>query len=156
MPPTIEDYQRNPERVLIDIATDPVFKQFIDSSDLELVAVDLGDGTQKQTQALKQGSVRQVIDRIVTRGLRVGVDIKDLICSPIEFDLCSKLDSPVGEQMRFLNDFFNDKWAQGGVHAAGLIALFTAPYLGTALTILSVLGWVNGVFVELCDCPKCA
>src|SRR5438270_2135220 len=132
---SIADYQRNPEKVLIDIATNPAFQQFIDPSDLESVVVDLGDGTQAQVQALRQGSVRKVIDRIVTKGRQAGIDIKHWICSPDEFDLCSKLDNPIGELMRELNDFLNHKWVQGGVQAAGLITLFPVPYLGAALTI---------------------
>jgi len=56
--------------------------------------------------------------------------------------------------MRQISDFFNRKGVQGGVQAAGLITLFPVPYLGAPLTVLGALGWVNGVFVELCDCPK--
>ena len=49
---SIDDYVRNPQQALIDAAADPGLKHFIEPSDLELVTVDLGDGTQAEVQAL--------------------------------------------------------------------------------------------------------
>lgn len=150
------DYERNLDRVLIDAAAEPALRRFIDASEYETITVDLGDGRQAQVQALKRSAVHDVVERIVSEAAQVGVDLKNWICSPEEgeFDLCSKLDTRVGERMRQLNAFLNRKWLEGGLHAVGLVTLFTAPALGTVLTIFSALGFVNGVFVELCECPE--
>jgi hypothetical protein len=56
--------------------------------------------------------------------------------------------------MRDLNAFLNNKIVEGGEQAVALIALFAFPHLGEAITIFCALGWFNGAFVELCDCPK--
>ena len=149
----IDDYVKNPQQALIDAAADPGLRQFIEPSDLELVAVDLGDGRQAEVQALSGRAVRRVIERIVTRGREVGINIQAWICSPVEFDL-SKLDMPLGQLMRELNEFLKNKWAQGGVTVLGLAALGMNPAVGAALTIFGALGFINNVFVELCDCPE--
>jgi hypothetical protein len=151
--PTITDYALNPQQALIDAAAEPALRRFIDASDLEILTIDLGDGTQAQVQAIARGSVQKVIKRIISEGRQAGIDIKQWICSPDEFNLCSKLDTPTGERMRQLDTFLKNKWAQGGINAAGLITIFTLQPLGIVLTILSALGFVNNVFVELCDCP---
>ena len=151
---SIDDYIRNPLQALIDAAADPGLRQFIEPSDLELVAVDLGDGRQVEVQALSRRAVRRVIERILAKGREAKVDIKAWICSSAEFDLCSKLDMPLGQLMRELNEFLKNKWAQGGLNALGLAALFINPAVGISLTIFGVLGFVNNVFVELCDCPE--
>ena len=150
----IDDYAQNPQQALIDAAAEPALRRFIDDSDLEWVTVDRGDGTQAQVQALARGSVRKVIERIVAEGRAVQANIKDWICSPNEFNLCAKLDTPPGKLMRLLNDFLNTKYMEGGIEVAGLAALFTAPAVGIALQIFSALGFINRVFVELCDCPS--
>ena len=152
MPP-IEDYASNPQRVLIDAAADPSFKPYIEPGDLESITVDTGDGRQAQVQALRRGSVRRVIERILAKGRETGTDIKKWICSPEEFDLCSKLDTPVGELLREVDAFLKNKAAQGGTVVLGLVAIFTNPALGAALSIFAALGFVNNVFVELCECP---
>jgi hypothetical protein len=54
--------------------------------------------------------------------------------------------------MRQLDAFLKRKLAQGGLVAAGLVSLFTGPAVGVALTIFGGLGFINNVFVELCDC----
>ena len=151
---SIDDYARDSQKALIDVAAEPSLRRFIDASDLEWVTVDQGDGTQAQVQALARGAIRKVVNRIVAEGRKAGVDIKSWICSRDEFDLCSKLETPVGDRMRQLDAFLKSKWTQGGLAATGLITLFTLPALGVALTIFSALGFVNNVFVELCECPK--
>lgn len=150
--PSIDDYARDPQKALIDAAAEPSLRRFIDPSDLELVTVDRGDGTQAQVQALARGAVRKVVDRIIAEGRKAGIDMKSWICSRDEFDLCSKLNTPVGDRMRKLDAFLKSKWTQGGIAAASLITLFTLPAVGAALTIFGALGFVNNVFVELCEC----
>lgn len=150
---SIDVYAKDPLQALIDAAAEPALRKFIEPSDLELVTVNLEDGTQAQVQALARGSVPKVVHRLLVEARRVGIDIKDWICSPSEFNLCSKLNTPVGERMRQLNEFLKRKWTQGGVAAAGLVALFTTPAVGAAIAIFSALGFVNNVFVELCECP---
>ena len=93
-----------------------------------------------------------MIDRIIAQGRQAGIDIKAWICSPTEFDLCSKLNTPVGELMRKLDAFLKRKWTQGGMNAAGLVTLFTALAVGIALTIFGAIGFANHVFVDLCQC----
>lgn len=149
---SIADYEKDVQRALIDAASEPSLRRFIDPGDLEVVTVDLGDGTQVQAQAVARGAVRRVIDRIIAQGRQAGIDIKDWICSPTEFDLCSKLNTPVGELMRKLDAFLKNKWTQGGMNAAGLVTLFTAPTVGIALTIFGAIGFANHVFVDLCQC----
>ncbi|SFZ79054.1 hypothetical protein [Chitinimonas taiwanensis] len=151
--PSIADYIQEPQKALIDAATEPSLRRFIDSSDLELVTITLGDGTQAQVQALAHGSVRRVVERIISEGRRAGVNIQEWICSPSEFNLCTKLNTPVGQRMRELDAFLNNKWTQGAINAAGLITLFTLPAVGVCLTLLSAIGFVNNVFIELCECP---
>lgn len=150
--PSINDYARNPQQALIDAAASPEFREFIEPADLELVTVDLRDGTQAQVQALAGRSIGEVIKRIIAKGHKARVDLDDWICSPKEFDLCSKLDTPPGELMRQLDKFLNKKAAQGGAAVLGLVAIFVNPVLGGSLAIFSALGFINNYFVELCDC----
>jgi hypothetical protein len=152
---SFDDYIKNPEQALIDAATDPGLRQFIEPSDLELVAVDLGDGTQSQVQALSRKSIRRVVERIIARGQELKVNLKAWICSPEEFDLCSQLDKmPIGQAMRLLNEFMKKKFVKGGLHAAALGALFMNPAVTASLEIFNAIGFINDVFVELCDCPE--
>jgi hypothetical protein len=155
--PSVADYEKNLQQVLIDAAAEPSISQFIDPNDLELITVDNADGSQSQVQALSRGAVRRVVERILAQGRQVDIDIKHWICSPDEFNLCAKLDTPVGKLMRDLDSFLKSKLTQGGLHATGLVMLFSPfPAVGVALTIFGALGFVNNVFVELCDCPVSA
>ena len=155
--PTIDDYANNLELALVDAVTDPVFKAFIEPSDLQAVLVDRGDGTQAQVQALSKRSVRRAIEKIVMRAQTAGLDMKAWICSPDEFDLCSKLNTPVGELMRKLNAFLKGKFAEGGAVTAACVVAFTAPPVAAMFTqflaVFAAVGFVNKAFVELCDCP---
>jgi hypothetical protein len=152
--PSIEFYARNPDRALIDAAADRSLMQFILPTELELITVDIGDGRQAQVQALSRKAVRAVIERIVARGREVGVDLKHWICARDEFNLCAKLNTPVGQLMQELDEFLNKKSTQGGAIALSLAALFMNPVVGGVLTIFTALGFINHVFVDLCDCPQ--
>jgi hypothetical protein len=121
--PSISDYAADPNRALIDAAADPVFREFMEAGDYELIAVDRGDGTQMQVQALARRSIKKVIERILARAREKGVDIRNWICSPDKFDLCSKLDTPVGELMRELNSFLKNEWTDRGLVFAHVLAL---------------------------------
>lgn len=154
----IDDYARDPEQVLIDIVLDPVFRNFIDPSEIELVAVDLGDGTQTQAQALKRSAVTQVLQRMLAAAKQAQVDVRHWICSPDEFNFCRKLDTTLpGVMMRELHAFLRSRWTQATTTALGGFAAFsqlvTAVALGKFLAILAAVGFVNDAFVELCDCP---
>jgi hypothetical protein len=155
---SFDDYIKNPEQALIDAATDPGLSQFIEPSDLGSVTVQRDDGTQVQVQALSRKSIRRVVERIIARGRELKINIKDWICSPEEFDLCSKLDMPIGQLMRLLNESMKNKLAQGGLHAVALGALFMNPAVGApvaaSLEIFNFIGFINDVFVELCNCPE--
>ena len=151
--PSIDDYEMDLQRVLIEAAAEPALRPFIDAADLETRTIDLGDGSQAQVQAIAAGAVKRVIERIVTEARKAGADLKAWICSPDEFNLCARLSGKAGDVMRQLHAFLNKKWTQGGLNAAALAALFTAPGIGAALTIFSALGFVNAVFVDLCECP---
>lgn len=150
---TLLDYQNNPNRVLIDAVADPSIRKFIDASEIELVSIDLGGGLQGQAQALKKGSVRDVIERIVKKAKASGADLKYWICSKSEFNLCNKLNTPVGELMRQLHAFLDKKIVQGGIAISGVASLFGTPAIGAALTIFAALGFINSVFIEMCNCP---
>jgi hypothetical protein len=89
--PSLADYESDLNRALIDAAANPVFTQFMQPDDFELIAVDIGGGIQAQAQALSIPSIRRVLDRMMQQARQKGVDIKEWICSPIEFDLCAKL-----------------------------------------------------------------
>jgi hypothetical protein len=43
---------------------------------------------------------------------------------------------------------------KGGLQAAALVALFINAPVGATLEIFNAIGFINDVFVELCDCPK--
>ena len=114
--PSIDDYETDLKHVLIDAAADPFFREFMERDDLEFIAVDRGDGTQEQVQALSRRSVRRVLEKIIKRARQKGVDIKHWICSVTEFDLCGKLkDTLPGQLMRALHDFLRDKRIEGGL-----------------------------------------
>jgi hypothetical protein len=150
--PGIDDYEMDLQRALIDAAAEPALRPYIDAADLETRTIDLGDGSQAQVQAIAADAVKRVIERLVTQARKAGADLKTWICSPDEFNLCARLGGRTGDVMRQLHAFLNRKWAQGGLNAAALAALFTLPGIGAALTIFSALGFINNVFVELCDC----
>jgi len=150
---TISDYENNLQQALIDAAAEPSLQQFIEPSDIETILVDLGDGTQAEAQALSSAAVREFIERILAKARQAEIDIKSWICSKDEFDLCQKLsETSVGEVMRQLDEFLRKKWAQGGIAATGLITIFTLPALGVALAIFSAVGFLNNVFIDLCEC----
>jgi hypothetical protein len=153
----INDYVDNLQRALIDAAGNPTFRRFIEPDDIESVAVDRGDGTQGQEQALAGRSARKVIEKILAQAQAAGVDMKSWICSPNEFNLCAKLKgTSVGNAMRQLDAFLKNKWAQAGAAAGGLVAAFgafaSAAALGSFLAVLAAVGFVNNAFVDLCDC----
>lgn len=75
--PSINDYARNPQQALIDAAASPEFREFIEPADLELVTVDLPDGTRAQMQALAGPAIRKVIKRIIAKGHKAKIDIKN-------------------------------------------------------------------------------
>jgi hypothetical protein len=154
----IDDYARDPQRALIDIVQDPVFRNFIDPSEIELVAVDLGDGTQTQAQALKRSAVSQVLRRLFDTAKQAQVDLRQWICSPDEFNFCGKLNNSLpGVMMKELNDFLRNRWTQATTVSLGAFAAFSqlvaAVTLGKFLAVLAAVGFVNNAFVELCNCP---
>jgi hypothetical protein len=154
---SINDYAKDLNLALIDAADNPAFREFMDAGDFEMIAVDQGDGTQKQVQALSRRSVKKVIEKIIARAREKGVDMKNWICSSADkggFDLCSKLDTPIGQLMRDLDAFLKKRWAEGGLVVAGVLAIAANPAVGTFLAIFSAIGFINKAFVELCDCPR--
>ncbi|MDO9554883.1 hypothetical protein, partial [Rhodonellum sp.] len=145
----------NPNLALIDAFQLESFREFMEESDIELVVVDRGDGTQAHIQALSLRSVNQVLRRIIKRCEESGVDLKKWICDKDEFDLCRKLDLPIGERMRQLDEFFRYKRAQAAIIVVDvLLAILAPPTFGLFLTLLAVLGWLNNYFLELCDCSN--
>jgi hypothetical protein len=150
---SIEDYERNLDQVLIDAASDPVFRSQMEPGDIELILVDRGDGTQAQVEALSRGSVQRVLDRLMRRCKDKGADLKGWVCSKDKFDLCSKLDWPLGKLMRALHAFTSNVWVEGGFVVADVFSLPAAPPVGVFLTIFGGLCFVNGRIVVLCGCP---
>lgn len=153
----IDNYAQDPQRALIDAASNPVFKAVLDAEDYEVVPVDQGDGTQGQAQAVKATSVKKAVRRIIAAAREVGVDVRHWICSKDEFNLCSKLNTPIGDLMRQLNAFLKSVFTEAVLHLLGLVATFVtiagAAAAGTFLGIFSAVGFINKVFVELCACP---
>lgn len=147
--PWFEDYSNDLNRALIDAAKDPVFQQFMEPSDIDLVNVDLGNGIQAQAQALSRASIQRVIERILERARKAGADMKDWICSPKKFNLCDKLNLPLGELMRQLHDFLDNEWVQSGLLIA---TVFGAPVGGHFLQILTGVGLGYGALAKLCAC----
>jgi len=146
---SVEDYASDLNRALIDAAADPVFKKFMEPDDFELVTLDMGDGTQAQVQALSRASIQRVIERILERARKAGADMKDWICSPEKFNLCAKLNLPLGELMRQLHDFLDSQWVQSGLFIA---TVFGAPVGGHFLQILTGVGLGYGALARLCAC----
>jgi hypothetical protein len=151
--PSIEDYERNPDQVLIDAASDPVFRSQMEPGDIEFIVVDRGDGTLAQVEALSRGSVHRVLERLMQRSKNKGADLKGWVCSKDKFDLCSKLDWPPGKLMRALHAFTSNEWVDTGLVLADIFALAAAPPVGAFFTIFSGLCLVNRRIVVLCGCP---
>jgi hypothetical protein len=148
-----DEYERSPAKALIDAATDPVFQSVMTPNDLESVVVDTGGGTQAQAMALKRDVARQVVQRLAERCKRSGADLKEWICSPHGFDLCTKLDSPVGELMRKLHEFI-EKWlTERNMGLAHILAIPAGHLVDTTLSILCGLLVANKEIVNLCECP---
>mgnify|MGYP006191158031 CR=1 FL=1 len=158
--PTIDEYERNLNQVLVDAANDPSLQRFFERGDIEIRLVDQGDGTQAQVKALSSGAVRHVIDRILEEARREGSEIQNWICSKEEeggFDLCKKLNDSglTAKLMRYLYKFLADKWSTGGQAVAnGLIVVFGGgPQGAAALAIFTALLFVNRAIFHLCKCP---
>jgi hypothetical protein len=151
--PSIEDYERNLDQVLIDAASDPVFRSQMEPADIELIVVDRGDGTLAQVQALSRRSVHRVLERLMQRCKNKGADLKGWVCSKDKFDLCSKLDWPPGKLMRALHAFTSKEWVEGGFVLVDVFTLPAAPPVGAFFTIFGGLCFVNGRIVVLCGCP---
>lgn len=150
---TIDDYIRNPDQALIDALLEPGLKPYIEPDDIEPITVTEG-GAQRQIQALSKKGAAAVVRRIVARAKTVGIDIHHWICSPDEFDLCKKLKTTTpGKAMRELDAFLKHKWTEAGVNGFSVVTIFIDPVAGTCLTILCGLGYVNKIFVEMCNCP---
>jgi hypothetical protein len=150
--PSLADYESDLNRALIDAAANPVFTQFMQPDDFELIAVDIGGGIQAQAQALSIQSIRRVLDRMMQQARQKGVDIKEWICSPIEFDLCAKLkNTKPGQVIRALHDFLRNKKIEG---TFAIIVFIPAPSLHPFLEIFCAVGFINNAFVELCDCDE--
>ena len=115
---------------------EPSILQFIDTSEIELVIVDLGGGVQGQAQALKKSAVKDVVERIIQKAKVSGADLNHWICSKSEFDLCAKLNTPPGDLMRQLHRFLNNKIVQAGVVISSVVLLFGTPAIGAAITII--------------------
>lgn len=154
--PSIEDYERNLDQVLIDAVSDPVFRSQMEHGDIELIVVDRGDGTLAQVEALSRGSVGRVLERLMQRCKNKGADLKSWICSKDKFDLCAKLDWPPGKLMRALHAFTSNKWVEDGLVLVDVFTLPTAPPVGIFFTIFGGLCLVNRRIVVLCGCPPLA
>lgn len=153
----IDDYIANPDQALIDAVKDPIFKQFITPSDIDLVVVTQG-GVQSQAQALKKSSVGPVIQRALAASKAAGSDLLNLICSPKEFNLCYTLRGALpGVAMTMLNDFLANRIARWATAGVGIFTAFTAGTLavvaGKFIAILVALGLVHHELLKLCNCP---
>ena len=151
---SLDYYTEHPDQVLIDAAADPVFRSVMDPTDVQLVTLDRGDGTQVQVEALSRGSIRKVFERVLRRCREKGVELKRWICSSEDFNLCAKLNTPVGALMRQLHEFLERKWAERGVALAHIFTIGAALPVEAFLGIVTALFLVNKELVELCDCPK--
>jgi len=153
----IDDYLQDPNRALIDAATDPIFRSVITQADLDTAIVTEPDGTQVQRQALSRAAIKRVVDRIILKARDANVDLKALICSPAPdgFDFCNKfLHTPPGLLMRQLNEFLHTKLGEGTLAAAGIAAAFAVGLaaIGPFLAVLAGVVFINRVVVELCEC----
>jgi hypothetical protein len=155
--PSIADYVRNIDQVLIDVAADPVFSEFIEASDRELVGVDVGGGMQAQVRALSRGSVARVLKKVIKKLKGAGAKVDFWICDPSQFNLCEKLKTtPAGQLMEQLNTFFSNKWTEAGItsaHVAVYIPALGLHPVAPFIAMFSALGFLNKFFVELCNCP---
>ena len=148
----IDDYVNDPDQALIDAITDPNIREYIEPQEIVTLTISMPDGTQAQIQALSRASIKAVLGRILQKGRAAQVRIRDLICSPDEFNLCEKLQTPTGELLRQLDSFLKSKWTQGGMGAAGVVTIFAFTPIGNAISIFAALGLINNFFIELCDC----
>jgi len=152
----LDPYIANIDQATIDVLEHPVFSSFIEESEVVVVTYDSGDGTQYQARALSKDAVGDVLSRLIEAARNAGVDLKDWICSPKNFDLCGKLDSTPGQLMRQLNDFLNNNWTQATTNTLGVIAAFSqlvnAVVLGKFLAILAALSFIGNEIINLCNC----
>lgn len=152
--PSVDDYEHDPTRVLIDAVADPIFRSEMEPEDIEIITVTWADGTQGQVQALSRGAVPRVIGRIIRRCQHKGADLKDWTCSKDEFDLCGKLaNTPPGKIMRLLHDFLEKKWVQSGFFLVDVFTFGAATPVGIFLLIFGGLCLVDDYIVDLCHCP---
>lgn len=150
----ISEYIENPNLALMDAFQMESFRNFMEESDIEIMVVDRGDGTQEHVQALSMRSLNQVLRRIFVQCEESGINLKRWICSKDEFDLCAKFELPIGKKMRQLDEFLKSKKTQ--ISLVGLdvvLFIFSAATLGFFLTLVAVLGLLNNYLIELCNCP---
>jgi len=148
----MDDYERNPDRALVDAAAHPFFRLEMEADDIEIISVDLGNGTLGQAEALKRSSIRKVVTKLLERLRTAGANVKEWICSPDYFDLCARLrDTPVGEVMRRLRDFLANKWAERGLVIGHVFGIPFEP-VGIFFAILSALLVTNKEIFDLCEC----
>jgi hypothetical protein len=155
----IDDYIADPQRALIDAAADPVFQHFITPEDLTPVVVDLGGGLQGQVMTVKAEAVGRVLRRLLEAAQQAGIDLKDWICSPREFNLCYQLKNALpGVAMTALSDLLVSRIGRLGVTALGAYTAFSslavAAVLGKFAAVLAVLGWTYHELERLCNCPR--
>ena len=144
----IDDFAKDPNAARIAAATDPIFLKFIErDNDLESITIDLGDGRQAQVQAIKVPSIKPVLERIIASTRGTTADVERWIC--VEFRLCDRLDTAVGDLMRQLFAFLEQRWV---TVALNLFGLFTGPQINAFIAIFSCLGLTHNALRELCKC----
>ncbi|NYT72485.1 hypothetical protein HZU72_08610 [Halomonas sp. QX-2] len=152
--PSIHDYEGKLEKSLIDAASLPDLRKFMEPSDIEQKVIDYDGGLQARVDSLNALSVRKFIERIISEARQKGVDLKEWICGKKQFNLCEKLDSPLGDVMRRLDEFIKNKISQGGKEIIALAAAFSTKLasLEPLLVLFGAIGFFNNVFINLCDC----
>lgn len=156
----IDDYADDPSRAFSDALIDPVFSTFFKEPYIEYrIATGERDGVQfqYQVQALSSKGARDAVKRIIARFQELGVNLKDWVCSPEEFNFCEVMRShAAGVGLRKLYAFLENKWVQAGTMTLSVITSFAtlvvAAALGNLLALLAAIGWATGEFIEMCGC----
>ena len=155
---TVDNYLANPGQAYLDAASDPNFSRYILPE--ELTVVTSTDGAmQMQAQALAIEATAGVVRRIIDALKAQGAQIQDWICNGEAdggFDLCGKLKSgrPLGEIMRGLESFLNNKIVRFVSAGMGLVGFFTGMIdpVGAFVGLLTYLGMTSDELAKMCGC----
>lgn len=150
---SIQEYVEDINLALYDAANDPVFMAFMEPTDFETVAIAVGS-VQEQVRALSRQSTQKVINKIIARAKAGGSDIRKWICSPDEFDLCSKLHTLLMARLMVELHRFLEEHIPKNAESLAEVFTIAVPGLEPFLRVFAAVGLASSALVWLCNCPE--